>query len=342
MLVRLVPNQSHVLALILSPILSLLLSTQPARAECRGDDLIAALAAGDRADLDAVAAGHAYADGNLWRATKPGSTVYVVGTLHLYDPRMDAMMQTIAPLIEAADLVLVEAGREEIAALQSAVAARPELLFRPTGPTLPEVLSKPEWQALSAELKARGIPPFLASKFQPWYVSMLLGLPACAMDQLQSASSGLDELIMRRAEAAGVPIRALEPYDTVFRIFADLSLEDQLDMIRVSLAAAQAADDQFATLIAAYFAGKHRLIWEFTRAQAAQLPGIDPAKLEQDFLLMERALLTGRNQSWMAVLQPAVEGADVVVAVGAAHLSGDLGVLNLLAKSGYELTRLPL
>ncbi len=312
----------------------------PAFAQCQGQNLIGALAPDQRAELAAAVAAHRYNSGNLWHAEKPGSSMDLIGTLHLFDPRMEPMMARIGPLVDAADLVLVEAGRDEVAALKKAAATRPDLLFRPNGPTLPEQLTKAEWQALSDELRARGIPPFLASKFQPWYVSVLLSVPACVAAQMAKGSGGLDDQILQRAAAAGVPVKALEPYDTVFRLFDGLAGLDQIDMVRAALAVAPGADDQFATLLDSYFAGQHREIWEFTRMQASAVPGTDPAKGAAEFTRMEQALLTGRTVAWMQVLVPGATGKRVVVAVGAAHLSGDLGLLNLLAREGWTVTAL--
>ena len=309
-------------------------------AQCAGRNLIDQMPAAEKAALVAMVAAQPYPDGNLWHASRGDSQIDLVGTLHLYDPRMQAMMHRIGPLIDGADLVLVEAGPDEMAALQKAATTQPDLLFRPDGPTLPEQLTKAEWKALSAELSARGIPPFLASKFQPWYVSMLLGFPACATSQMTDGPKGLDDLVMQRATAAGVPLQALEPFDTVFRLFAGMSDLEQVDMIRSSLAMASGADDQFATMIDSYFAGQHRLIWEFTRTQATQVPGLDPAQAAADFARMEQALLTGRTVPWMEVLLPAAQGKHVVVAVGAAHLSGEQGLLNMLDLAGYALVRL--
>ena len=314
----------------------------PAFADCSGQNLIPGLAAPARAALAAAVATYPFPTGNAWRAVKPGSTITIIGTLHLYDPRMEGMMQTLGPLVDAADLVLAEASPEAEAQLKSAIAANPALLIRPTGPTLPEVLTKAEWAALSAELTARGVPPFMAAKFQPWYVSMLLGIPTCAIAALADGPTGLDQMVMNRAARAGIPILSLEPYDTVFRAFGALSDAEQITMIRAALVTIPGAADQFATLTAAYFAGQHRQIWEFTRQQAATIPGTDPGQMAADFNLMEQALLTGRTVPWMDVLLPGAMGKTVVVAVGAAHLSGEKGLLYLLQQAGYTLTEIPL
>lgn len=312
----------------------------PVRSQCTGSNLIDALSADDRAALERRAASVPFPSGNFWRATKQGSAITVVGTMHIYDLRMEEMMQIIGPVVDQADLVFVEAGRKEEADLKAAVAAHPELLVRLSGPTLPELLTKPEWRTLSAEMTARGIPVVMAAKFQLWYVSMLLGIPACAMPDMQAGVSGLDQLVIARAEAGQIPVRALESFDTIFKVFSTLSDAEQIEMIRAGLAVIQSADDEFATLLASYFAGQHRLLWEFTRMQATRTPGQDPARLAAEFDLMEKTLLTGRTVPWMDVLLPAAAGKQVVVAVGAAHLSGDLGLLNLLAGEGWTLTPL--
>lgn len=52
------------------------------------------------------------------------------------------------------------------------------------------------------------------------------------------------------ATEGGIPIAALEPYDTVFRIFGRMPRSDQHDMLRLALASAAEADDTTATLAA--------------------------------------------------------------------------------------------
>ena len=54
----------------------------------------------------------------------------------------------------------------------------------------------------------------------------------------------------------------------------------------------------------------------------------------------EGDLLVGRNRAWMPRILDH-PGDTVVVAVGAAHLSGEDGVLQLLEHAGYRLDRGP-
>lgn len=318
--------------------LALLAAPALAQTSCAGKDLIAALPKADHVALDQAVAAAPFPAGNHWRAEKAGATIDLIGTFHLYDPRMDAPMDRLRPLIGQADAIYLEATEVETKALQTAVSSQPDLLFT-TGPTLPERLSEPEWQSLSAAMSDRGIPAFLASKFRPWYVSVLLSMPPCAMSAMQTGGGGLDLLIGAAAKALGKPTLPLEPYDTMFKIFDQISPEDQLDMIRTALPLIGQSEDVLATMTASYFRETHREIWEFGRLQSLNTPGMDPAKAEHDLTLMEEVLINSRNRAWIDLLRREAPGKHLIVAVGAGHLSGESGLLNLLQQDGWTLTR---
>jgi len=310
-----------------------------AMADCAGTDLIAALPPETAAALDRAALLAPYAQGNLWRATRGTLTVHLVGTYHLDDPRHAATLARIDPLIAEAATLLVEAGPAEEAALAERVAREPGIMLITDGATLPELLSAPDWQALSQAMRDRGIPPFMAAKFRPWYLSMLLGIPACDMDRI-SARGGLDGLIIEAAVARGVPVKALEPYDTLFGLFEGMSQADQLTMVQTALAMEPAAADMSITLAEAYFAENSRHLWEFLRLQTLALPGADPDAVTRDFAMMEDALMIRRNRAWIAVIEAEAARGPLLVAFGALHLSGEQGVLALLEAQGFTLQRL--
>lgn len=317
------------------------LSPLAAHAQCTGKNLIAALPAAEQTALRDAARAVPYPEGNLWRATRGTESVHIVGTYHFDDPRHAPTLSTVTPLIAAATTLLVEAGPTEEAALKSRMAREPQLMTLTDGPTLPEMLPKPEWLALSAAMKARGIPGFMAAKFQPWFLTMILGIPPCDMARAASGR-GLDQRLMDEAATHSVPVKALEPYDTLFSLFDAMSQQDQLSMIRSALAMEPQAADMSITLADSYFAEEGRLIWEFMRRLTLTAPDMDPDQAARDLALMENALMIDRNRAWIPVITAAAAEGPVVAAFGALHLSGDQGVLNLLAAEGFTLERLPL
>jgi uncharacterized protein YbaP (TraB family) len=319
-----------------------LLAALPALAECQGQNRIAQLPEDVRADLVARVEAAPFPRGNFWRATRDDQIVTLVGTYHLDDPRFDPLMEPLSLLLEESTTLLVEAGPLEEAELQKALARDPSLMFVLDGPTLPEALPPETWDRLKQALSARGVPPFMGAKMQPAYLSMLLGIPPCAADMLGGTPNGLDQRIIDLAEQSGLPLGALEPYDTIFRIFGRMTPAESLEMLELSLAMDDQSEDVFATMLASYFDEDSRMIWEFSRWQTLQTAGMDPARVEADFADMEERLILQRNRSWIAVIERALEDGPVFAAFGALHLSGQDGVLDLLRREGFTLERLAL
>ena len=325
---------------ILSFLTGLCLAT-PLAAQCVGSNLITALPAAEQAALRARADLQPFANGNFWRASRGDEVIHIIGTYHFDDPRHDATMAILAPVLASAQTLLVEAGPEEEAALIARMSAEPSLMINTDGPTLPQLLPPAEWQRLSEALNNRGIPPFMAAKFRPWYLSMMLSIPPCDIE-LAATAKGLDGLLIDAAIAQGLNVKALEPYDTIFGIFGAMTVADQLAMITSTLALEDKSTDMSITLADTYFAQEGRLIWEFTRDLTQKLPGYTPEQVEKDFTVMEEALMKKRNRAWIPVIEAAAAQGPVLVGFGALHLSGEAGVLNLLADQGYEIDLLPL
>lgn len=328
------------LRLVLFALCFLVLVPVPALARCDGDDLIAAMAAPDRAVLIAAADSVPFANGNLFRATRADQVIDLIGTYHLPDPRHDALLVQAAPLIARAGALLVEAGPREESALQAAVRSRPEFLFRTSGPDLPALLGDDIWQAVAVQMQARGVAPATAARLRPWYLAMLLGIPPCAMAAAQEGQKGLDGRLIAAAEARGIPVQPLEPFDTLFSLFDSLTLDDELDMIRGTLSMADSPEDMAVTLGNAFFAGRSRLLWDFARTRALAMPGADRERTRQQFDLMEEVMMLRRNRAWIPVLTEAASRGPVLAAFGALHLSGAEGVLALLEAEGWQVERL--
>jgi uncharacterized protein len=320
---------------------TVLLLASPLRADCMGENLFATMEPGRLATITAAADAQPFPRGNHWRATRGDEVITLVGTYHFDDPRHAANLQTIAPAIKAATTVLVEAGPEEEAALQARIASEPGLMMITEGPTLLERLPPDTWDRLSAALAARGVPGIMAAKLQPWYVAVMLSIPPCVMAKMVDPK-GLDGLVIETALGAGVPVRALEPYDTIFTLFGAMSETEVIAMIDSTLAMEDRAEDYFATLADSYFAGDSRMIWEFMRFVSYDLPGYTREQVDAEYARMEDMLMDSRNRAWIPVLTKAAADGPVFAAFGALHLSGKAGVLNLLQDEGFTLTELPL
>lgn len=313
---------------------------------CTGTNLIAALSADQRAEIDAMVAGVPFARGLLWQAGKGDQRMILVGTYHFDDPRHDAMLARMEPFLAEADALYVEAGPQEERRLTEAMAADPTLMVAPSGPTLPERLDDRDWAVLSAAMAERGLPAVMTARLRPWYVAMMLGISPCMIRQMAlEGAQGLDHRIVARAVDLDVPVRSLEPWDTVFTLFRDLTPDQELEMIRAALPAAAHADDYAVTLTDAYFAGDVWTLWEFGRFDAYRNSGLSREQVDAQMDLARDRLMDARNQDWIAPLEQGAQEAarqnrGIVAAFGALHLPGERGVLRLLERNSWTISRL--
>lgn len=327
------------LARVLAVAPALFLWLAPADAGCKGGNLIEALPPADRAALEADAAAAPFAEGLLWQAMRGEEVIILLGTYHLDDPRHGAIMDRILPLLAGTKAVMVEAGPAEVEALKTRLVTEPDLILNPGGGSLRDQLPEDDWQALAAAMAERGVPPFMAARFRPFYVIMVLGMLPC-MTEAES-DLGLDGRIMAAAAEAGLPVTALEPYDTLLTLFDGMTMADQIGMIRSALASAGQAEEFAATLADSYFAERPRLAWALTRFMPLY-DGQDATAAAAEFARMEEVMMTRRNHAWIAPLTKAAAEGPVFAAFGALHLSGEDGVLALLQAEGFTIRRLPL
>ncbi|MGR3503111.1 TraB/GumN family protein [Pseudaestuariivita sp.] len=311
-----------------------------ALAQCTGTDLRTTLSQDFLDRVDVVVAETSYSEGNHWRATKDAHVLHLVGTFHMDDPRMEAIVARLRPVIETSERLFVEAAPEDQERFEAQIGADPSMFLRLEGPTLPDLLPEETWQTLRTQLADRGLPAVMAAKMQPWFLSMMLGLPACAMEAMATSQGGLDGAITDLAEALEVPITGLEAPEEVMSAINALPLQTQLDMLVWGLPMAAYSEDLFVTLRDAYFEEKHAFIWHFGSELAREsglIADVDYARTSAE---VSDVMLDTRNAAWMEMLLGASEE-RVMVAVGAAHLFGETGLLQALEDAGYTLERLP-
>ncbi len=310
-------------------------------ADCKGADLRDTLPAALVAEVEAEVARAPYAKGLSWLARREGRELRIIGTMHLNDPRHAPLVAHMAPAIERADVMLVEVTTAEKAAMQRDLGHRPEMIYITEGPSLIERMSEAEWQQIAALAKEAGIPPFMAAKMRPWFLSLSLSIPNCART-IKDVAEGLDAQLLEIAAQKGIETRSLEDPLSVFQTLNADPLDTQVAELRSYLAMMQVGEDEFSTMLDSYFEGE---AYAFSLLQKRMFLAADfdipVAEREAQIDTLMDTLLIERNKAWVPVIE-ATEGEQLVIAVGAAHLPGPDGLLELLAAEGYAITEVPL
>ncbi len=314
--------------------------SNPAFATCKGQDLRPGLSDEQRHELAVTIENTPYSEGNFWTATKGDETIYLVGTLHINDPRMQGPVTRLTPIVESAGVLLLEANDVAEAALKKRLATDPSLILL-KGKSLIDLMSEEDWQKLARLAKDHNIPPFMASKMQPWFLSMTLAIPACMKQEALKGSGGLDAQLNDIANAANVPTQSLEDVQTLFKVFSKDPIEEQIAMLMAGLMAPDASKNGMATMFNSYFEERVAEGWHLNRILTPELTGLSAEFANEVFADLNKDLLETRNIGWIPVILDAAaqHDAPIVAAFGAAHLMGDAGVLNLLAQEGFTLER---
>ncbi len=320
---------------------ALLLLPSIASAVCEGQDLRETLAPEAMRELRARAADMAFHEGIAFEALRGEKRLTLFGTMHVTDPGV-FVPEEIAARVEGADLLLVEVPSDVMADFDRTLVADPALLFDAEGPGLKSRLTADEWETLRGAFAALEIESEVGDMMRPWFASLMLSLPACEMAAVAAGARVLDERVEALAHAAGVAVGGLDDDpEKVLSFFSDPSEEEQLELLRLSLATYALADEYVVTLVSAWNDEETALVWELIRVSAVGLHAEDAALMDVWMDRIWEILVVARNRNWMtAILQRSHEAQDVVVAMGALHLPGEDGLLRLLEREGFAIRRL--
>ena len=319
---------------------ALLLFPSMAFAACEGQDWRAELAPETMREIRARLAQVPFHRGVAFEAVRGESRLTLFGTVHVYDPGAH-VPDDIAARIRSADLVLLEATPEAMISFRRALAEDYSLSFDVSGPGLRSRLTPREWAVLLRALLFRGIEAEVVERMRPWFAAAMLEQAPCDTAARAKGGKILDERVEALADEAGVPVRGLdEDAARLLNYFSGLPEDEQLDLLRLTLASYVSDGSQIVTLVRSWQDGEVAAGWEAAHARAAALSG-DGTAVKKWFDRLHEVLVAARNRDWMRRL---LEWSDavphIVVAVGAMHLPGEDGLLRLLERRGYAIRRL--
>jgi uncharacterized protein YbaP (TraB family) len=319
-----------------------LLSISPARAEdasCGGKNLIAEMQASDPAKFAALekeAAAIPNGKGTFWKIEKEGiAPSYLLGTMHVTDPRVLAMPAGASQAYDTAKTIIVES--DEIVDDRKAAAAimmQPGLTMFADGKTINDFLKPEETEKLAAGLKARGIPLTLVARMKPWMIASFVALPACEMSRKAAGAAFLDKKLAEDALKQGKSLKGLETLVEQLQAMDALPVQFHLEALIETLALGDTITDVMETTTELYLSGDTGLIMPMMKAVSEETSAGDDAGYA-DF---EQRIITDRNKTMATRAKPILNSGAAFMAVGALHLPGDEGVIALLRKDGFTIT----
>jgi uncharacterized protein len=267
----------------------------------------------------ALAAHHSF-----WSVRGAHNTVYFLGSVHVLKPQDSTLPAEVQLAYTQARTLVMEVNLNEVSAASMLLASM-QYATLPEGQTLAGVLGPDLEGSFLAHANALGVDAEVLGSFQPWFAALMLD--EAQMSKLGfAAASGVDEQLAARARSDNKELIGLETVDDQFSIFSQLSLDEQRRYMRFSLTSLDtAAADIDATIDA----------WRQGDTQALEKLLNDDF---QDFPDLRRRLTVDRNRHWLDKILPMLNGDhDYLVVVGALHLVGAGGLIDLLQKQGFQV-----
>ena len=266
----------------------------------------------------------------LWKVSDADNSVYLMGSFHLLKPDDYPLAESAESAFADAEHVVFELSPAEMADPALGQKMMQAALLPPDQP-LQAQLSPETFARLEAWAARRSQPIAALQRFEPWYVGLVVGVTEMQALGL-SPEHGLDKHFAGRATEAGKAVAGLERVDDQIALFDSLDPALQRQSLEETLAEVEAMEQRVAQMHALWRAGDGEGLYALTGAE-----------MKAEYPALYERMNTARNLAWLprvkAMLDAQAED-DALVVVGALHLLGEDGLVDLLEAEGYTVERL--
>ena len=258
--------------------------------------------------------------GLLWRVSKQGLPAsHVFGTIHVAERHVSAQLDRVREVLAGSEVFVMEAVFDP-----DGIKALRKMMFFEGDTRLGEVISAELYARTLRILKAYHITDGDLANMKPWAAYLTMSYPA-------DPGIILDQRLLQLATDAKISARGLESLQEQGQLFNSFSLADQVRLLTDAVCHRELLVSDFAVMIALYKAG------DLTGLSAyGQRYSFDDNTIYET--LTDR-LLTRRNRLMAERMQTVLAAGKAFIAVGALHLPGPQGVLALLERRGFTITR---
>jgi uncharacterized protein YbaP (TraB family) len=258
--------------------------------------------------------------GRLWQISSPHHTPsFLFATAHLEDPRILRLPPAIERAFDESRSLTLELTLDKV----SPDAIRDAMLFGDDR-TLAAVAGAEVARKVAARLGERGMPAEVVRHLKPWAAAVLLSTPA------PHTGMFLDRSLLARARKLNKPVFGLETPKEQFDALDRMPMQDQVAFLNESLEAQSDLPELIEEMVTLYLAGDLQGLAALSTQQTANDNHL--ARVVMDRLVYRR------NQLMAQRMRQHIEDGAAFIAIGALHLPGPKGVIELLRAQGYEVT----
>lgn len=266
-----------------------------------------------------------FSEGLLFRVSKPGLPAsFVFGTVHLADPRVLDLAAPVRGAFASARAYAAELGADTLVdpRLEDA-----ELL--PAGTSLASMVGEPGFNDLATRLVAQGVPEATVDRLKPWVAMLSVSRRAGPTDV-----TTLDTHLLGLARARRMRIVSLEWVDEQIAAFDGIPMDTQVALLRHAVANRDALDAGGEAALDAWLRRDLSAIARLSDEAGRRYPA-----MARHYRILAQHIITNRTVLMHHRLVLPLREGRLFIAVGASHLPGEKGLLRMLERDGYSVTR---
>jgi uncharacterized protein YbaP (TraB family) len=253
----------------------------------------------------------------LWEISGNGldRKSYLYGTLHVAPAKEFYLNPNVQSVMKNCDVLALEI----VVNLKDAIAIAPMMVLE-NGKNIQDYLNPQEFARFrdyclnTIKMKEKKFKRYY--RLKPFFISSDLLIQQ--LGKIKKVEKELEKI----AKKNKMSVMGLETIEFQMQTINTMSVEDGYKQLMRDLGNEMT---EFRRLLSEYKKENLLALLDMMAKSEAETPGFT------------EAFLNIRNRNWIPVIEKIIKDKAVFVAVGAAHLPGEEGVINLLKKQGYEL-----
>lgn len=258
----------------------------------------------------------------LWEVTGNGlkKPVYIYGTMHLLCAKDALLSENLKKIINAVDEIYFEVDMDDLGQLLSGFS----MGSMKNDTTLADLYTSEEFERVKAFFTkyGMGMQLQLFTKMQPMLISALVYQAVLPC----TATEGIELSIMQVAHYAKKEIKGLETAAFQASVLETIPYTTQAKELLYSIDNIDSTETESAEMARLYKDQDVEKLLDFTLKT-------DGGTTTQ----VQDIMINNRNSNWANQFPEISEDKSLLIAVGAGHLGGQAGLLNLLKQKGYQL-----
>jgi len=263
----------------------------------------------------------------LWKIEGNGLTEpsYLFGTIHLIDAKEYFLPKGTLAAIDNTKKMVFEIDMNEMSDMSNIMGIMNKA-FMKDGKTLKDLISEEDYKLVDDHFSKLGMPLMMLERMKPMFLTVFA---SGDMDPagLQNGNMKSYEMeFMDIAKSSNKPMAGLETIEFQMSVFDSIPYDAQAEMLVETIKNGDQGSNEMKEMVDMYKAQDINAMISMITDEGEQLSEY------------EDVLLSKRNKAWISGMRTMMTEMPTFFAVGAGHLAGEQGVINLLTKEGYKLS----